>query len=359
MLKIYRRHSVANCGRTDRDYRRCNCPIWADGSLNGKRFHKSLKTRNWDRAQKLVREKEIEGKDTDEGRTTIPKLTAAYIKDAEARGLKESSLYKYKLLFRRLEQFSKDENVKYISEIDLDFLRRFRSTWKLKNFAARVTTENMRALMRFAHESGWISTNPGKLLKSPEVRGNPVVPFSPEDMEKILKACDSYRTINNGIPIKAFVLLLRYSGLRIRDAVSLQRSKLDKDKLLLFTAKTGTPVHLPLPPACVEALNEIPSNGTGYFFWSGEGKIKVRVGNFQAALKRLFELAKVDNGYAHKFRHAFATSLLLRGVPVERVAILLGHASVKVTQKHYSSWIAARQEQLEADVRATWDTAAT
>jgi hypothetical protein len=46
--------------------------------------------------------------------------------------------------------------------------------------------------------------------------------------------------------------------------------------------------------------------------------------------------------------------LLLKGVPLERVSILLGHSSVKVTEKHYSPWIRERQEQAEADVKRTW-----
>jgi hypothetical protein len=33
---------------------------------------------------------------------------------------------------------------------------------------------------------------------------------------------------------------------------------------------------------------------------------------------------------------------------------MLGHSSIKVAEKHYSRWVRARQEQLEADVRRTW-----
>ena len=33
---------------------------------------------------------------------------------------------------------------------------------------------------------------------------------------------------------------------------------------------------------------------------------------------------------------------------------MLGHRSMKVTEKHYSPWIGARQEQLDADVRRAW-----
>ena len=49
-----------------------------------------------------------------------------------------------------------------------------------------------------------------------------------------------------------------------------------------------------------------------------------------------------------------AIELLLSGVPLERVSVLLGHKSLKVTEKHYAPWVRARQEQLEADVRRSW-----
>ena len=40
---------------------------------------------------------------------------------------------------------------------------------------------------------------------------------------------------------------------------------------------------------------------------------------------------------------------------MDRVSVLLGHSSMKVTEGHYSPWERARQEQLEADVRRTWE----
>jgi integrase/recombinase XerD len=36
--------------------------------------------------------------------------------------------------------------------------------------------------------------------------------------------------------------------------------------------------------------------------------------------------------------------------------MLLGHSSVKITEKHYSPWVKARQEQLAASVRNAWAT---
>ena len=56
----------------------------------------------------------------------------------------------------------------------------------------------------------------------------------------------------------------------------------------------------------------------------------------------------------HRWRDTFAVELLLAGVPLEQVSVLLGHQSTKVTEKHYSPWVKARQEQLEAAVRKSW-----
>jgi len=47
---------------------------------------------------------------------------------------------------------------------------------------------------------------------------------------------------------------------------------------------------------------------------------------------------KFAKGHAHRFRDTFAVELLLAGVPLERVSILLGHTSVKITEKHYAPW---------------------
>jgi hypothetical protein len=49
-------------------------------------------------------------------------------------------------------------------------------------------------------------------------------------------------------------------------------------------------------------------------------------------------------------------SLLLAGIPLEQVSMLLGHKSVKITEKHYAPWVKARQEQLAANVRKAWAT---
>jgi hypothetical protein len=53
-------------------------------------------------------------------------------------------------------------------------------------------------------------------------------------------------------------------------------------------------------------------------------------------------------------RYTFAVEMLLAGVPIDQVSMLLGYASVKITEKHYSPSVKARQDQLAASVRNAW-----
>jgi hypothetical protein len=70
MLTIYRRHRKNCSHRTEgRAYRRCLCPIWVDGVLVDKEIRESLKIRDWQRAQELVREWEAEVSDVSKRRT--------------------------------------------------------------------------------------------------------------------------------------------------------------------------------------------------------------------------------------------------------------------------------------------------
>lgn len=91
-----------------------------------------------------------------------------------------------------------------------------------------------------------------------------------------------------------------------------------------------------------------------YFFWTGQGTKKSVVGDYQRAFKKLYVLAGVKNGHAHRWRDTFAVGLLDNGASLESVSLLLGHQDIKVTQKHYASFVKSRQEQLIAEVRRSW-----
>ena len=363
MLTIYRRHTKLCEHRKDgRKYRRCRCPIWVDGFLGKQETRHSLRTRDWDNAQKVIREWEAEGdikQDSSAEPISVREACEAYLSDAKARNLREPTLYKYRLLFRQLQEFARQTGLRYLRELDVVLLRQFRAQWPNRNLGALKKLEYLRAFFRFAHDNTWIPDNPARKVKSPKVDSRPTMPFTHEEVSRILAACEEYPDAfgrvgqQNVKRLRALVLLLRYSGLRIQDAVTLSRDRVVNGKLLLYTAKTGTPVYCPLPDCVVNALEALPAKNR-YFFWSGASTKKSATSSCQRSLQKLFALAGVARGHAHRFRDTFAVELLLSGVPLERVSALLGHQSVRVTERHYAPWVSSRQEQLEADVKRAW-----
>jgi integrase len=255
-----------------------------------------------------------------------------------------------------MERFAEKAGLRFVREFDLEQLRKWRSTWPNKNLSAVKKLEFVRCFLRFSHDAGWIPENPARKLKSPKVTAHTTLPFNRAEMVQILAAVDDYGKSGsaNRRRMRALVLLLRYSGLRIGDAVTLSSERIDGDKLFLYNSKAGTPVYCPLPPFVIMALDAARDPKQRFYFWTGSSKVKTITSDWQAKLKTLFEQAKVPSGHAHRFRDTFATELLLAGVPLERVSILLGHSSIRITEHHYSPWVRSRQEQLERDVRSTW-----
>jgi site-specific recombinase XerD len=102
----------------------------------------------------------------------------------------------------------------------------------------------MRAFFRFCQQAGWIKQNPALSVKPPKVTHSPTLPFSREEMQRILDACGRYR--GNQERIKAFVLTMRYTGLRIGDTIRLSKSQVSDGKVFVRTAKTGQAVTIPV-----------------------------------------------------------------------------------------------------------------
>jgi len=364
MLTIYRRHRKDCSHRNQgRKYRRCRCPIWVDGFLGDREIRRATGIRDWEKAQARVREWEAEGQlqaEPEASPITISEAFEAFLRDAKARNLREKTIYKYQLLSRQLEQFAQEDGFRFLKELDAPALRKFRATWKDGNLAALKKLERLRAFFRFAQSSKWIEDNPASELKNPKVSARPTMPFTHDEMIRILHACDKSHEASgpsgklNAHRLRALILLVRYSGMRIGDAVSCSVERLNGNKLLLYTQKTGVPVYCPLPDFVVKALEGLSPMSERYYFWTGESKLQTATGDWQAKLKKLFENAELPDGHAHRFRDTFAVELLLAGVPLERVSVLLGHTSIRITERHYAPWVRARQEQAEADVRRAW-----
>lgn len=358
MLNLYRRHQPP-CPYSTRRYRNCKCPIWVQGSLRGEYIRRALDLRSWSAATDLVRDWEASGEIGVVKKPDIPTIAEAverFFDDLAAQKLSHETIRKYdNLLRKRLLPWCSDKGFRYLKQLSIEEVRQFRGSWADGALYAAKNLERLRSFFRFCTHSDWIARNPARSVKAPKVTDRPTLPFTRSDMQRILDACDRYP--GNQVRIKAFVLTMRHSGLRIGDTIALQRSRLTGNKLFLYTAKTGTPVYVPLPPKVVEALALVAVNEKGRYFSTGDAKPQTARANWSRYLEVLFELAGVPGAHSHRFRDTFAVELLLAGTPLETVSVLLGHSSVKVTERHYRPWVRSLQRKLEEEVAKSWATA--
>ena len=239
-----------------------------------------------------------------------------------------------------MEEHAKTVGLRFLTEFDHPAVSAFRAGWKDGPRSSANKLERLRALFRFGMKRKWTTENPAGELKAPRITLCPTLPYTREEMIKILATTEKYLNEmpkhgkENGRRIRALVLLLRYSGMRISDAVNLRSSQIKGNRLFLYTQKTGVPVNAILPEFVVKALEATPRVNDECYFWSGQGKWDSIVRSWQTRLRRLFALAGISDGHPHRFRDTYAVELLLAGVPIERVSALLGHRSVSITEVH-------------------------
>jgi integrase/recombinase XerD len=349
-LRLIRRH-LKDCPHSSSRYRRCKCPIHVYGTLGGEKIRKALDQTSWDAATELIHGWTASGEiGVAKEAVTIRDAVSKFFADCEARQLGWEAMRKYRhLLEDRLLHWCEKKGLTNLRQLSVDSLREFRQTWSDSPSYATKNLERVRAFMRFCHQAGWIRQNPALAVKAPKVTHAPTLPFSRAEMKRILDACDEYG--GNKDRIRAFVLTMRYSGLRIADAIRLSKTQISRGTLFVRTAKTGQPINVPLPPDCIKALAKIADRSERYF-WTGKN-IRSAVANWSRYLARVFELAKVNDAHSHRFRDTCAVELLLAGASVEDVATILGNTP-HVVAKHYAPWVRERQVRLEKLVRQSW-----
>jgi site-specific recombinase XerD len=346
MLLIFRRHTD-DCKFTSRKQRSCNCPIAVEGKLRGEMIRKSLDVRSWEAAQKIVREWESGLRVS----PTVEEASKRFVADLKSRGLSVDTVRKFELL---TGEISGEFKGWLVNRFTPDALGKFREKWEVKPSTAVKKLERLRSFFKFCVDRGWCEKNPAKPLRAPKETAIEKKPYDQWELEKLQWAIPLFPIKGiygekNRERIAAFVSVLRWTGLRIRDIVQLRQNMVG-EFVTLRTHKNGKPVQLPVHPEMAATLAKMPVGE--FYFWSGAGNPKSCVGDWQRTLRRLGKLADVHT-HAHRWRHSFATTLLSRGVPVSEVAAILGN-SPRIIEKHYSQWIQARQDSINDAVRGTW-----
>jgi integrase/recombinase XerD len=366
MLTLYRRHLTATDTRKacpyslDRFYRRCKCPVWAEGTTRHKGYIRiSLKTASWEDAEKAKRLLE-DGETPQSASKTVSDAVDSYLANKRVENKAEGTL---RIATRRLGEFNSwcaVEGFKYLSELKVEDLRRFREGWACGSNTAANKQGTIYAFFQFCADSEWIPSNTAAKLSKIKVETVETGYFTPDEFDRIIEACSTMRG-KKGARVKALILLMRWTGLRISDAVGVGRDRLNGEELFLYARKNGTPVFSPLPPHVLDALAAMPSlpdSNRAYYFWTGTSKIETCANVWRRSLMTVFKKAGITKRcHPHMLRDTFAVEALLAGVPIDQVSMMLGHSSIKITEEHYMPFVAARQQQLSSSIRRMWPAA--
>jgi integrase len=180
----------------------------------------------------------------------------------------------------------------------------------------------------------------------------------------VLDECDGFSKQMpdyNKKRLRALILTMRYTGLRISDAVVLKAENIHGDVLHVLTKKASTPVQIPLHPELVSALAQLTPYDGGYFFWNrrdDSSKARTVQNNYARQLAEMFRNAGVATGarhVAHALRNSFAVDLLEKGLPLETVSLLLGHKNLATTESYYVDFSKGFMDRIEAKVRRIWN----
>jgi len=198
----------------------------------------------------------------------------------------------------------------------------------------------LRSFYRHLALLGARSDNPAAELDLPRRRRALPATLSPGEAERLIEAANGAapRDLRN----RALVELLYGAGLRVSEAVGLERAAVDLEARLVRCVGKGSKERIvPIGREAGAALRRYLSRGRPYLdkrhrpelFLNARGGPLTRAGAF-LILRRLAEKAGLDPAriHPHLLRHSFATHLLEGGADLRSVQEMLGHADLATTE---------------------------
>ena len=265
--------------------------------------------------------------------------------EARIRNLREGTIQGYQTVLWSLSRWADANGLSALEDLEENVVRAWVGTWICRSSTARQRLIQLKSFFRFTAESGWTSRALLSTVRLPRNDSVPTMPLTAAEVLALLAASEDQPRE------RALILLMRYSGLAIGDAVTLRRAAVAGTALTLRRAKSGELVTVDLPDAVVRAMASIPGPNSDYFWWSGKGKPVTRAKYWRARLGAIADRASVAGFRPHRLRDTFAVSLLGQGVAMEDVSALLGHRSIQTTERYYAPWDRHRRERLMRIVR--------
>ena len=231
------------------------------------------------------------------------------------------------------------------AEASADDLAGYVASLRAAGRAATTIARRVAAIRSFYRHQvllGARADNPAAELELPRRRRTLPRTLSPGEAERLIEAATG--TAPRALRDRALVELLYGAGLRVSEAVGLERSGIDLEQRLVRCLGKGSKERIvPVGREAVEALRRYLARGRPYLdrrrrpelFLNAQGGALTRAGAF-LILRRLAARAGLEpeRVHPHLLRHSFATHLLEGGADLRSLQEMLGHADLSTTERY-------------------------
>jgi integrase len=270
----------------------------------------------------------------------------------------------HKLLLARLQAYCEQHGVYFIRELTVDLLETFKVDGLpgLADTSKSVYVAKLRCFLRDALRREWI-TKPlaDKVTTHPAVYEQKS-PYSDEEVDKILAGALELSGGTHGYSKHpaTFQLLLRLmleTGMRVGDALRYNPSAVVKGEYMWVYSYLPQKQKKTKQPKAIEAylLDGLKtaidtcvwlSPALPFHFGTASNRSYLS-SEVYMRMQTIGDHCGIADCRPHRLRDTFAVRSLLRGIPLEDVSRLLGHSSVKITEKYYLKWTLGRKARLE------------
>ena len=232
-----------------------------------------------------------------------------------------------------------------VGDAGVEELERWVAAMRAAGLAPSTMARRVSAVRTYFRHLGLIGTrgdNPAAAIQLPRRARRLPRALSPAETERLIDAAagTTPRTLRD----RALVELLYGAGLRVSEAVGLERTAVDlDDRIVRVLGKGGKERLVPLGRPAAEAVRRYLALGRPHLdrryrpelFLNARGGPLTRAGAF-LILRRLAERAGLDaeRVHPHLLRHSFATHLLEGGADLRSVQEMLGHADLGTTERY-------------------------
>lgn len=198
----------------------------------------------------------------------------------------------------------------------------------------------LRSFFRFLDREGHVHNPAVRAIRSPRLPQTMPRPLSPDEALDVIKEIGSLSD-EPWIAKRDIALftLLYGCGLRIAEALALDRCDIPTRDVMVITGKGGKERIVPVLPAVISAIDKYisvcPYRGKDRPLFLGARGGRLNPGVVQRQMRRLRgALGLPETATPHALRHSFATHLLSAGGDLRSIQELLGHESLSTTQRY-------------------------